>query len=74
MAGREWAATFFWRSPFANNMRLLAILALFAAALTAAQNLELYFIDVEGGKGVLVRTYFIPSAVLNSRPTRHHPA
>jgi beta-lactamase superfamily II metal-dependent hydrolase len=34
-------------------MRLLATLALFAASLTAAQNLELYFIDVEGGKAVL---------------------
>lgn len=35
-------------------MRLVCILALFAASLTAARNLEVYVIDVEGGKAVLL--------------------
>ncbi|MEO8049091.1 MAG: MBL fold metallo-hydrolase [Acidobacteriota bacterium] len=34
--------------------RIACLLALFAASLTAAQNLEIYFIDVEGGKSVLL--------------------
>ena len=33
--------------------RLIVILALFASSLTAARNLEIYIIDVEGGKAVL---------------------
>ncbi|MDQ2776918.1 MAG: MBL fold metallo-hydrolase [Acidobacteriota bacterium] len=35
-------------------IRLIALLALFAASLPAARNLEIYIIDVEGGKSVLV--------------------
>jgi beta-lactamase superfamily II metal-dependent hydrolase len=34
--------------------RIACLLALFTASLTAAPNLELYFIDVEGGKSVLM--------------------
>ena len=34
--------------------RLVCLLVLFAAALTAAPNLEIYVIDVEGGKSVLL--------------------
>jgi len=34
--------------------RLVCLLALFAASLTAAPNLEIYVIDVEGGKSVLL--------------------
>jgi beta-lactamase superfamily II metal-dependent hydrolase len=34
--------------------RIACLLALFTASLTAAPNLELYFIDVEGGKSVLL--------------------
>jgi beta-lactamase superfamily II metal-dependent hydrolase len=33
---------------------IACLLALFTASLTAAPNLELYFIDVEGGKSVLL--------------------
>src|ERR1039457_1570113 len=35
-------------------IRLACILALLAASLTAARNLDIYVIDVEGGKSVLV--------------------
>ena len=34
--------------------RLVCLLALLAASLTAAPNLEIYVIDVEGGKSVLL--------------------
>ena len=34
-------------------MRLITVLALFAGSLSAARNLDIYFIDVEGGKSVL---------------------
>jgi hypothetical protein len=34
--------------------RLFCLLALLAASLTAAPNLEIYVIDVEGGKSVLL--------------------
>jgi competence protein ComEC len=34
-------------------IRLIVILVLYACSLVAAQNLEVYFIDVEGGKAVL---------------------
>jgi beta-lactamase superfamily II metal-dependent hydrolase len=35
-------------------MRLITLLLLFAGSLVAARNLDIYFIDVEGGKSVLV--------------------
>src|SRR3954453_19525127 len=37
-----------------NMLRLFCLLALFAVSLTAARNLEIYVIDVEGGKSVLL--------------------
>jgi len=45
---------FCWHFRRISVSRIACLLALFTASLTAAPNLELYFIDVEGGKSVLL--------------------
>jgi hypothetical protein len=45
---------FCWHFRRISVSRIACLLALFTTSLTAASNLELYFIDVDGGKSVLL--------------------